>query len=380
MKVFNAFLKVLKKHIVSGLIYIIVFLIISVALAKNEDKTMEFKESRLDIAVFDEDGTDESKKLIDYIGEKHDLTDIKDDPDTILALLYYEQVNAVIIIKKGYAENLAAGKTDDLFGSYHVHDSFSDVFVKNMLNEYVTTASAYAASGSTLSEALDKTEEALKTDTEVKYISSGEGTAEYTSHFSQYFQYMPYILLAAIISSLSPVLIVMEKKEIRQRTACSGVSPASRLLQMYLGAAVFVFAIWLVFMAVGVFLNGSMYEGRAWLAVLNSFVFTMVAAGIAIFAASFGLKDQALSLVTQLVSLGQSFLCGVFVPQSMLGDGVLTIAKVLPAYWYVRANESLVGADVPYSLSEVFMCIGVQAGFAAALFAGTLIVSKKRRC
>lgn len=379
MKVFNAFMKVMKKHFLTALIFIIVFLFISMQLANNGGEQMSFEESRLDIVVFDEDGTARSEALRDYISDKHKLVELERDDDVILDALYYEEADAVIVIKKGFAESLAAGRTAELFESYHVHDSYADVFVKNMLNEYVSTVKAYMVAGSDTDSAQTKTREALSKETEVKMLSDDNGSEEYTEWFSHYFQYLAYILLAVMISSLGPVLIVMERREIKERTACSGISPMSRVLQIYLGAGVFVLAVWLVFMVAGAVFIGKMYEGRALLAVLNSFVFTLFSAGTAIFVASLGLKDQAMSLVTQIISLGMSFLCGVFVPQSLLGDGVLKFAHILPAYWYVRANNVLVGTEVAYSASEVYKCIGIEMIFVVVMFAAAIISARRRR-
>lgn len=43
--------------------------------------------------------------------------------------------------------------------------------------------------------------------------------------------------------------------------------------------------------------------------------------------------------IVNTVSLGSSFLCGVFVQQELLGETVPSIARFLPAYWYVKAVD-----------------------------------------
>ncbi len=74
-----------------------------------------------------------------------------------------------------------------------------------------------------------------------------------------------------------------------------------------------------------------------------------------------------------------SFLCGVFVDQSLLGDSVLSIARFLPAYWYVRANNMLSGiSDEAYSVNSFMSFLGIEAIFAAALFAVVLIINKSK--
>ena len=82
-----------------------------------------------------------------------------------------------------------------------------------------------------------------------------------------------------------------------------------------------------------------------------------------------------MNLVTQIVGLGSSFLCGVFVPQSMLGSGVLAAAKFLPAYWYVKAVEMLGGSE-KFDGSRLAMYLLIELGFAAALMLIALVVNR----
>ena len=81
-------------------------------------------------------------------------------------------------------------------------------------------------------------------------------------------------------------------------------------------------------------------------------------------------------MIAQAVGLGMSFLCGAFVPQSLLGDGVLTFARVLPVYWYERANDILSGAQSG-GLNDVWICFGVEAGFLVLLILLTLLKASR---
>jgi len=46
-------------------------------------------------------------------------------------------------------------------------------------------------------------------------------------------------------------------------------------------------------------------------------------------------------------------LCGAFVPMEMLPKSVLTIAHILPSYWYIKTNELLKGIEV-FTLDSLF--------------------------
>ena len=74
-----------------------------------------------------------------------------------------------------------------------------------------------------------------------------------------------------------------------------------------------------------------------------------------------------------------SFLCGIFVPQSMLSDSVLKAGQFLPAYWYVRANNMLFGISGEVFQTRTFLqYLGVECLFAGALFALIFAVQKAK--
>ena len=114
-----------------------------------------------------------------------------------------------------------------------------------------------------------------------------------------------------------------------------------------------------------------------WLGVLNSFVFMLFAATFTLFVASFEPPENVVSIITQIVTLGMCFLCGVFVDQSMLGNGVLAAARFLPAYWYIRVNRMLEGAEV-YDAQFAAKAIAIEAAFVAVLALLTVMLRKMR--
>lgn len=376
MQVFKAMLKVMRKRLPSAMIYIIVFVVISIIVTNASTKDNKFEVTKLDICVFDEDDTPESSALIDFIGKSNDIDEIENDRDTIIDSLYYKRVNYALIIKKGYAERLAAGDTADLFGSYHIDENYSVVYMGQLLNEYTTSVKAYLTMGRTLDEAIRSAEEALSQNTEVDMLRVDKGgSSHFSVDFAGYFQYMPYILIAAVFTVVCQVLVTMNNKDIRYRTNCSCIAPSKYTFQMFMGSAVFVLAVWLLLIVIGAILNKEMYTGRAWYAVLNSFIFSVVVTAISVFISSFEPKENVLNLITQVLSIGMSFLCGIFIPMEVLSDRVLAVARFLPAYWYVRANNMI--ADIePFNRSSVIQCLLIEAGFAVMLILLTLLVRK----
>lgn len=381
MQVFKTFMKITLKKLPAAMIYIGVFLTISIIMANMGGDDANFSDTKLDICVMDEDNSDASRALKSFIEDKHDTIEVRNDEESILDAIYYRTVDYVLVIKEGYSEKISQGGTEGLFLNYTKPGSFSDTFFNTTLERYTGTVSALIAGGNDISEATAQADKILSDETEVTINTfAKKNDASYSEQFSYYFQYMPYVLLAIFISLLVPVMLVINGKEVRNRTNCSKLTTMSFSMQIFLGTAVIVLAVWAVFIFVGFILNGFEISGRIGYAVLNSFVFTLVSAGIALVVSSLSPSEKAINMIGNVVSLGMSFLCGIFVPLSILGDSVINISRFLPAYWYVRANNMLAGiSEEPFAVGEYFKFLGVEMLFAVILFVLVILIFRIKK-
>ncbi|MCR4780355.1 MAG: ABC transporter permease [Ruminiclostridium sp.] len=376
MQVFNAFFKVLRSKLGIVLIYMIVFVALVVVMTFTDTASGMFEQERLSICVFDEDCTPESAALREFIGKRNDLRELENDNDTIIDALYYGRVDYVLTIGKGYSAKLAAGDTDGLFESKRMHDSYSTVYMGQTLNEYASTVSAYIAAGNDISAAVSKAGDAMLKDAEVTTISfdnSSGGALSLRSSF--FFRFLVYVLISLTMSTLCPVLLAMNRKDVRYRTDCSGIRPNSYTLQLFAGSIIYIFLTWIVLMAVGVFMNGGMFEGMQLIAVLNSFIFMVFSALLTILLSSFSPSINVINIITQVISIGMCFTCGVFVEQSFLGESVLAAARFMPAYWYMRVNRMLDGSET-YDGSLITQALLIETAFVIAVGAVTILIRR----
>ena len=84
-----------------------------------------------------------------------------------------------------------------------------------------------------------------------------------------------------------------------------------------------------------------MFTIRGLIYVLNTLIFTFVALTLALLISTITNNKNAISGIVNVVALAQAFLCGAFIPTQWLPNSVLTIAHVLPAYWYINTNDLL---------------------------------------
>ena len=100
--------------------------------------------------------------------------------------------------------------------------------------------------------------------------------------------------------------------------------------------------------------------------MINSFLTTMIACAFAAFVTSFDVTSNSLSMITNIASLSMAFVSGVFVPQYLLGEGLLTVAKFMPMYWCVVASN-MIDVNSTYDSGKLLMCFGIEILFIVAL-------------
>jgi len=382
MQVFKTFMKIAKRKLPIVLMYAWIFIVLLIMFTAYGPQDVSFEEKSLGVCVIDEDNTDASRAVTDYISKSHKLIELENDKDEIIDALYYTRVDYVLVIKEGYSEKIASGQTDNLFENYQLPDSYAGVYLENDIDLYIRTLNSYIAAGNDAETAASLTAEALDYEIDVTIESFSDeadgATMNQGTYF--YFRYLVYILLSVFITMLSGILITILRKEVRDRSNCSGTPSFSQTMQIIAGCIVLVLILWVVFMIIAMIYKGGIFSANELYAVLNSFVFTLIATAIAILVAALVSNNSLINLVSNIVSLGMSFLCGVFVDQNLLGGTVLRIAKFLPAYWYVRANDIIAGkSEIAFDSGEVMSCIGIQAIFAVALFAVVILVFRTKQ-
>ena len=197
--------------------------------------------------------------------------------------------------------------------------------------------------------------------------------ADTNSMVFYFFQYLPYIFLAILFAGMAPILVTLNSRDMKARTACSALPGRTRTLAMASG--------WLLFLLLGlVFYRKAMLQPYVGYAILNSLAFLLFTTALSLLISTFSPDDNVLNMLANIVGLSMSFLCGIFVPQSMLSGSVLAVGRFLPAYWYIRANNMLAGfGKEVFDLGFYWKCIGIQLLFAAAMFALTAVAAKQRR-
>lgn len=382
MQVFNAFIKIARKRLGTIITYFAIFAVLCLIMTSQRDAQMNsnFQSTSLDICIIDRDGSTASTALTDYLSSIHNRIELPDDEEVLQDNLYYRYVDYILTIPEGFEKNLKNGATSKLLTNVKIPGSGNGAFIDQQIDSYLQTIQMYLAGGDTLENAIASTDSFLAESPDVTTVSFTKESSSDSDAF-YFFRYLPYVLIAILISGLSPLLVTMNEKDLRARTTCSSLSLSSHNLQVSLGAAVYSLFVWLAFMLLGVIFYGAeMFTTNALFAMLNSFIFLLFTASVTLLISLFSPSQNVANMLSNVLGLSISFLCGIFVPQSMLSENIVKASRFLPAYWYTRANDMLGGlSDEAMNPDFYWQNILVQLLFTVAIFVAILVTSKLKR-
>ena len=190
MPVFKAFFAIAKKRRNAALIYFGVYAMITLLLsALSQDSINEnFKASQRSIAITDEDNTDASRALCDYLASIHQVTTPEPGDDTaLLDAIYYRTLNYALVIPEGFEDRVLASETKDLVSSLTIPGSSSSQYVDNQITQYVQALQLYLAGGDTIAEAIDHTDHTISDLPKVSVTSFQMSDADTNSKVFYFF-------------------------------------------------------------------------------------------------------------------------------------------------------------------------------------------------
>lgn len=376
MSVYRGFIKTALKLRANFIMYLGIFAALVVLLSSNASggSGAGFKETKAEIAVMDEDGTVASKALTEYMGRNCRIIDVK--KDNLKDSLFQREVVYVLNIKSGFEGALLNGDATGYLTSNSVAGSDNSYLCSYKAENYMKYLSLYVESYE-LSEAIKKADETTSIEATTLMHSENSDNLEMMSLF---FRYLPYAIFCMLMCGLGNVLIVFRNREINMRMLCSAMPLFKRNIALIAGCITYA----LVALACFVFLSVFMFKGdiasiKGALYILNAFVFVIFGVVMTFLASLIATNSGILNLIANVIGLSMSFLGGIFVPMEIMSNGVKSVARFLPSFWYIRANEFVtMYAGDSSQLGKYFGYIGIEFLFAAVVFVGALVVTKAK--
>ncbi|MBU3142886.1 ABC transporter permease [Clostridium sp. CF012] len=385
MQVFKAYFKIIKANMGQLIIYLTIFLAISVLYStmtttKNEES---FSQTKTNVAFVN---LDENTALLtgfkEYLSKNANFIDIENKQENLQDALFFRDVDYIITVPVDFTQNFLLGKPVELQKTI-VPNSTTRMYVDMAINKYFNMARVYVNNvpGITEENLVKEVSIGASTETRVQLKSFGDKKQNNALTVAS-FNYLAYSLFSILILGISSILMVFNDKNLKRRNLCSPMKNSSFNLQLIMGNLVFALATYGVMAGFGFILNRKhMMSYNGLLLCINALVFTIAALSISYLVGLLIKNKDAQSAIANVLALGFSFISGVFVPQEFLSEKAMTIASFTPTYWYVKANN-VIGTLSNFSfdnLSEVFTYMLIELGFAIAIFSVALVVSKQKR-
>ncbi len=366
----------MKKNISSIFMYLGIFIVLAFLLNQSGSDTPErFRASKADVGIIDYDDSPVSAALVEFLSEKHHVVDVPEEEIGIQDALYNLEAVYVLVIPKGFGDAFGSDAAAEMLQYYDSKDSADDTFLNIQINQFLSLTAAYYSNGYPLDEAIALGKDTIQTETKVSIHSKSASN----SGIYYFFNYIPYVLLCMLITTMGPVLMRFYNKETEARTMCSSMPPSRYTLWLAAATGIFslfCFAIFIICSAI--LYPGTFFSRLGILYTANTFVFLLVSVAITLIISMLAGSANALTILSNILGLGMSFFCGIFVPMEFLPHGLLKFSQFLPAYWYIKALHVLeTYSGTSEQLKQFLTYLGIQFCFVAALFSVALVLRKR---
>lgn len=337
MIVFKTIFKLIYK--LKGLIILYTLMLFGITIL-NETANKEvnnFTESKPDIIIINKDNEYLSKNYIDYMSKHSNLRkDIDTNNDEeINDALFYRDINFVVYLDDSFTKDILNGKSPNV--KIKTTKDAASTYEKMMLDSYIKYALIYKDyySGDSLTEKLnntleDHTKVSLKTELNINELQK----------VSNYYNFLNYAFLAGCVYVISMILSCIKEENVYKRTIISSYDYKKYNKIVLLANSILVIGMWILYIIASIIIfKGLMFSLNGILYMINSFVFAILSLVVGFCIGTITQNKNALGGIVNVVALGASFLCGAFVPLNYMPNYVITIAHVLPSYYYISNNE-----------------------------------------
>lgn len=397
MSTFKTALRMALAHPLYLLIYTVFISLLGVFIAAsvswNSSQLTEYKPYDANVIVVDRDGSDLSRALTKHLGSRFELvTGVGDDAYDLADALSKSNsakgsADCVFFIPEGFEDDLVAAarageslpKLDVTYGAGTMA-ALSSAEASRWISLAGTAAALEptASNGYVAKAAEHAATERAKVEIEqVKVDSTAAATLE------SYFNFGAYAIVSSVIVSVGLVFSGMNEPERVRRMDAGPISERQRSLAVFAAAAVLTVCIWFVSSMMGVVgFAGAVAEvgvGRVCLALAATFALACTPLAVGFALSSLGAREELLNGVGNLLGMLMTFLGGAWMPLSLMGSAVQTVAHFVPTFWVNDAIGKALAADLTSAvLGDIACDLGVTVLFAVAIAAAGLALARAK--
>ena len=405
MLAFKTFFKIVNKYKFMIILYMAILCGLMIFYYNSGNETNTFAESKPDILIVNDDSDNKiTNNLVKYLSEKCNIVNIADNEEARDDALFYQEVSYIIYIPKDYGKDFYEGKNPEI--NVKSLDSSNAYYAKMLLTNYLKVANTYKSELPNLLEndLIEKINTTLSKNTEINLMtSSDENTDRNQASITNenieqnqasitnknieknqasstdkntkqnqasssnentdrnqassadknvlnkaisYFSFLNYAVLAGLVYVICMTISAYRKPMVSKRIEVSKLNYKKFNFNLVFYNGVLTLIIWGIYIIISSILIGKfLFTKSGAILIINSLIFSICALTLAFLIANIISNKNAINGIINVVALGSSFLCGAFVPTSLLPDYVLKFAHILPSYWYIKTNNALASIE-----------------------------------
>ncbi len=379
MIVFKTFLKVAKANIIPVIMFTVILVFFSAFSMQTSDTNTTFVASKPDILIINNDENKGiTKDLIQYLENNSNIIDVENEEEAIQDALFYRKINYIVYIPSSFREDFLNGDNPNI--EIKSTGDYQASLAEMLLERYIKIASMYRSIEEDEATLIQKIHSTLEIHTNVEITSKLE--TDGLSKATYYYNFANYSILAGCVYVICLILSSFKNEKVKKRTITSSMNYRKYNRNLLLSNCLFAVLLWVLYVMLSfIFVGHVMVSLHGIIYIINSFIFTICAVTIAFLIANIISDKNAINGIVNVVALGSSFLCGAFVPLEWLPTSVLTLAHILPSYYYISSNELLTHIEVITldTLKPILCNMGIVILFSIAMIIITNIISKRRR-
>lgn len=350
---FKYYLKLVQKNMKSSMLYFLLFIILSSIFMKNSGE-IKYEETKLDIVVNNKSNDELSKKFVDYLKNKENVTEKKLTQQEAKTLILKNVYLSYIEIDENFEENLK----NDKKAIKIIGDETSHYFIGFKINieKYINYLNVALKENKDYKEV----ENTINTKINVNIPNESEyNKINIKDKYNITFYYLGYSLLSTILFIISNIEIDFSNKELKKRLSISPLSDLKIIFEKYLAqilTAILFTILYLIFVNYKI---GKYYKITDLLlinisVIIHSLCIVSIANAIFNITSNKKLLNGLINILTLIVS----FVSGIFIPEKFLPKSIKAIANFFPTRYYINfINDVSIKNLISFTATQILFII-----------------------
>lgn len=375
MTIFKTFLKLVNKNKSHLILYTALLIAFTCITLSSDQANINYVDAKPDVIIVDKDNSKLSNNLKNYFKQNSNL---REEVDNIEDELFYRFSSYVIYIPEGFEQSVIDGNIKEI--EYKSISDYEANLANILLNQYLSALDIYKDIDTNIDDLINHIDKSL--DNQVNVVVNSALNTNELAKAGFYYSFMNYSLLAGCIYVLVVIISIFREKNVLKRNVISSMNYNKLNNKLLLASVLFGTIIWILYVLLSFVIVGNiMLTSNCICMIILSFIFLIYCLSIGFLIANVINNKNAINGIINVIALGTSFLCGVFVNIEFLPSSVLNISKMIPNYYYIDAINKLTSIEsISFdTLKPLLSNVIVLILFSLIFISLSMFISKKKR-